>query len=191
LPTNQDIANAELHDRTLLLVARELASKARFRDTLQIAPLIVDRAAATELIIRLARAALSLGHSACAETLLELAQLEASKIDRPAQRAQSLLDIAADFSPILSARAFVVMQEAVSAVNEVPVRNAALDQRSAVSAAETEQAVELLHMGLGNALTALARVDFDRALFLSRQLTDKETSLTAQLAVCRGGLPSQ
>jgi hypothetical protein len=184
-----NISNAEMRDRTLLQIARELTSKARFKDAEQIVPFVSDGVARTDLMVRLAHAAFLLGHTASSETLLDLAELEASRIVRPYRRAESLLVIAADFSPLLLARAFAVMQEAVNAINEVPGRQAGSpDAEKAVSAGANTKAEELFHLDFVNSLTALGRLDFERALALSRQLTDKEISLTAQLAVCRGGL---
>jgi hypothetical protein len=170
-----NISNPEMRDRALLPVARQLMSKARIKDALLIAPLIQSRIARTDLIVRLAEAVIALGNTTCAKTLLDLAELEAAKIEKPFARAQSLLAIAADFSPFNSARAFIVMQEAVKVINETFIDANA-------------QAKWLLHLSFTNSLTALARQDFDRALLLAQQLTDKETSLMAQLAACRGGL---
>jgi hypothetical protein len=50
---------------------------------------------------------------------------------------------------------------------------------------------QLHEAGLEQVLTALARSDFERALYLAQQIATKETSVAAQLAVCRGGLSQQ
>jgi hypothetical protein len=184
-----NISNADMRDRALLPVARLLTSKARIKDAMLIVPLIQDRVSKTDLIVRLAQVAFTLNNTACARTLLGLAELEATKIERPFARAQSLLAIVAGFSPFDPARAFGVMQEAVKTINVIPEREpqAQGPEQTArtVSNAETE---DLFHLSFANSLAAIARLDFDRALLLAEQLTDKEISLIAQLAVCRGGL---
>lgn len=176
--TATNITNAQVRDRVALQVAQRLLSKARFRDAMLIARLIEDKVAKTELIVRLAQAAISLRNTSCAKTLLDLAELEATKIEAPVARARARLAIAAVFSAFDSSRAFAVMQEAVKSANETPARE--------LQVPGFEQ--EVFHQSLANSVTALARLDFDRALLLSEQLTDKQASLIAQLAVCRGGL---
>jgi len=84
-----NIANAEMRDRVLVPVARRLISKTCIKDALLIAALIQDRVARTDLIVALAQAAFSLRNTACARTLLDVAELEATKTERPFARADS------------------------------------------------------------------------------------------------------
>jgi hypothetical protein len=187
--TALNIANVEMRDRVLHPVARRLMSKARITHAMLVVELIQDRVAKTGLIIRLAQAAFSLRNTAHARTLLNLAEQEAGKIECPFARAQSLLAIVAGFSAFEPDRAFAVMQRAVKSINEIPAREPqALNPEQTASRVANAQTEELFHLGFANSLTALARLDFDRALLLSQQLTDKEISLIAQLAVCHGGL---
>jgi hypothetical protein len=154
-------------------------SKARIKEAMLIARLIEDRVAKTDLIVELASAALAWRNAACAKTLLELAGLEAAKIEGPKARARALLAIVARLSSFDPARAFVVMQEATRCINDSAGRQ---PER------QGPEREDLFDPGLMNSLTALARLDFDRALHLAQQLADKEMSLMARLAVCRGGL---
>jgi hypothetical protein len=187
--TALNIENAEVRDRALLAVARRLISKASIKDAMLIARLIQDRVDKTGLIVGLAQASLSLRNRACAKTLLDLAELEASKIERPLDRSRSLLAIVAGYSTFDPARAFAVMQAAVRSINEIPaLEQQALDPKQSASRVEDAKGEELFQLRFAAPLTALSRIDFDRALLLAQQLTDKETSLIAQLAVCRGGL---
>jgi hypothetical protein len=183
-----NIASADMRDRMLLAVARRLLAKARAKDALLIAPLVQDRAGKADLLIKLAQSAVAGGNLRCARTLLDLAGLEAAYIPCAFVRAQSLLAIAGSLSAPDSARAFTVMQEAVNAINEIPAAEPqALDAGPSNSCAAGAQAEDLFELGFAGSLTALARVDFDRALLMAQQLTGKEASLIAQLAVCRGG----
>jgi hypothetical protein len=184
-----NISSAEMRDRTLLTIARRLMSKARIKDALLIVSLIQDRVAKTDMTVGLAQAMFSLRNTVCARTLLDLAEVEAAKIERPFARAQLLLAIAAGYSPFDAARAFGVMQEAVKAINAIPARAPdAVNLKHPISDGANTQAEDLFNLGLVNSLPALARVDFERALLLSQQLNDNDISLIAQLAVCQGGL---
>jgi hypothetical protein len=174
-----NISGAQVRDRVLLPVARRVMSKARIKEAMLIARLIEDRVAKTDLIVELASAALAWRNAACAKTLLELAGLEAAKIEGPKARARALLAIVARLSSFDPARAFVVMQEATRCINDSAGRQ---PER------QGPEREDLFDPGLMNSLTALARLDFDRALHLAQQLADKEMSLMARLAVCRGGL---
>jgi hypothetical protein len=179
------ISNPEVRDRTLLPVARQLMSKARIKDAFLIATLIQDRSAKTDLIVRLAQAAFSSGDRTCSRTLLDVAELEAARIKKPLDRTRSLFSIVAGLSPFDPERAFAVMQEAVKTINVASER--LLESKEDGSGDRNVLGKRLLHLSVANSLTALARVDFDRALLVAQQLTDKDTSLMAQLAVCRGG----
>ncbi|HKP11621.1 MAG TPA: hypothetical protein VJZ91_05900 [Blastocatellia bacterium] len=182
-----NVAGPEARDRVLLAVARRLVLKAYIKDALLIVPLVQDRVAKTDLLVRLAQTALTLQKTQCAKTLLDLAGLEAAKIEGPFARAQSLLSIVISLSASDPARAFVVMQEAVDSLNEDSARESqALDPAPSEPEPASAQTDDLFQ-SFASSLTTLARLDFDRALRLAQQLTDKEASLIAQLAVCRGG----
>ena len=182
-----NIADPEARDRVLLAVARRLVSKAYIKDALLIVPLVQDQAAKTDLLVRLAQAALTLQKAQCAKTLLDLAGLEAAKIEWPFARAQSLLSIVAGLSASDPARAFVVMQEAVDSLNEVSARELQAPDPAPSEPEPAGAQTDDLFQSFASSLTTLARLDFDRALSLAQQLTDKEASLIAQLAACRGG----
>lgn len=183
-----NIANPEARDRLLLVVARRLLSKGCLKDALLIVPLLQDRVGKIDLLVKLAQAALASRKARCAKTLLNLAGLEAAEIEGSLVRAQSLLAIAAGFSAAEPARAFAVMQEAVDSLNETAAREPqALNPETADPYPANAPAEERFQLSFASSLTRLARLDFDRALLLARQLTDQKVSLMAQLAVCRGG----
>lgn len=181
-----NIANLEIRDRVLHPVARRLMSQARFKDAIPIARLIQDRAVKADILVRLAQVSLSSRNTACARTLLDLAELEAAKIETPLVRARSLLAVVAGLSAFDPARAFAVMREAVGFINDIPAQKLrAFNPEQAIPNIEVGELYQIIY---ASPLAGLARLDFDRALLLSRQLNGKEISLMAQLAACRGGL---
>ncbi|HKQ04522.1 MAG TPA: hypothetical protein VJ464_05290 [Blastocatellia bacterium] len=184
-----NIASREMRDRVLVAVARRLLSKARNQEAMQIVPLLADKVAKTELLVRLAQAASALRNSVGAKSLLELAEFEALKIERPAARARLLLAIVTGFAPFDSPRAFAAMQEAVNSLNAVVAGEAqAFNPEQDIPCALDAEPEGSLRSGLAGSLTSLARADYDRALLLAQQLAGKDISVIAQLAVCQGGL---
>jgi hypothetical protein len=104
------------------------------------------------------------------------------KLQARAARSRILLSVASSFSVFDLQRSFEVLQAAVKYLNGPQSASESEKKRQGASFDE------LYQMGFESTFAALARKDFDRALFLAQQLSDEETSVLAQLAVCRGGL---
>jgi hypothetical protein len=121
--------------------------------------------------------------------LLDEAEAEAIKAQPSFVRAQSLLTIVGSFSAVDTVRAFEVMQTAIKSINDIPAPG---DQKQFANdrpqPAAALKSAELYNLNFESTLAVLAQTDFDRALLLAQQLTIKDASLIAQLAVCRGGL---
>ena len=148
----------------------------------------------------LSGSALASRDRARATELLNEAESFAVKARPASARARSLLKIVSSFSAFDSVRGFEVMQVAVKAINEISVQQAESDRASKATATRTDAASgdaksreiirldEIRDSAFEDTLARLARTDFERALLLAQQLDGKETSVAAQLAVCRGGL---
>ena len=81
------------------------------------------------------------------------------------------------------------METAVKAINDVLAQSEASEPaRSNPGAAGEFETGELYGSGFEAAFAALGRADFGRAWSLAQQLTARDISVLAQLAVCRGGL---
>lgn len=167
----RSISNREMRDRVLAQVARRQTSEGRIDDAVAVALGIEDDTARVGALVKLAGAALASRDRVRAIELLDEAETEAVKAQPTIARAQSLLTIVGSFSTLDTVRAFEVMQTAIKSINDIPTRSA-----------------DLFNLNFESTLAVLAQTDFDRALLLAQQLTIKDASLIAQLAVCRGGL---
>ncbi|HJQ71368.1 MAG TPA: hypothetical protein VKA70_20485 [Blastocatellia bacterium] len=168
----RSISNRETHDRVLAQIARRQTSEGRIDDAVAVALDIQDNTARVGALVKLAGAALASRDRVRAIELLDEAESEAVKAQPSIARAQSLLTIVSSFSALDTVRAFEVMQTAIKSINDIPAPGSA----------------EQFSMSFESTLAVLAQADFDRALLLAQQLTIKDASLIAQLAVCRGGL---
>ena len=168
----RSISNAETRDRVLAQIARRQTSEGRIDDAVAVALDIEDDTARVGALVKLAGAALASRDRVRAIELLDEAEAEAIKAQPSIARAQSLLTIVSSFSALDTVRAFEVMQTAIKSINDIPAPGTA-DQ---------------FNLNFESTLAVLAQTDFDRALLLAQQLTIKDASLIAQLAVCRGGL---
>jgi len=123
-----------------------------------------------------------------------LNEAEASSVKaRPSiERARSLVKIANSFSGFDTVRGFEALQLAVKSINELlaPQRESSDEPGTGMRRGATRVFTldELYAASFEGTLAALAKTDFDRALSLAQQLAGNETSVVAQLAVCRGGL---
>ena len=104
-------------------------------------------------------------------------------------RARALIGVAGGFTAFDARRGFEAMQAAVEAINE------AVAQREAVEPAQSNPGAagecrpgELYGSGFEATLAALGRADFERVWSLAEQLTARDFTVLAQLAVCSGGL---
>lgn len=180
------ISDPATRDRVLAQIARRQTSEGRIDDAVAVAHRIEDDTARVGVLVKLAHAALASEDRARAAELLNEAEKEALRAAPHLARARALLTIAASFSTFDVLRSFEVMQAVVKAVNGIsPAREASQEN---VASRATPRLGELYHLDFESTLSALARADFDRALILAQQLTIKEASLIAQLAVCRGAI---
>ncbi|HVF89895.1 MAG TPA: hypothetical protein VNH22_07500, partial [Blastocatellia bacterium] len=174
----------------LVQIARRQSAEGRIEDAVAVARRLASGIERVEAIVRLAGTALALKDRARATELLNEAEGESMKMRAQVPRSRALLSIASSFSAFDTQRSFEVLQAAVKSLNGLPPAPEAEKTRGA--AEETTRAAasydELYQMRFESTFAALARKDFDRALFLAQQLADEETSVLAQLAACRGGL---
>jgi hypothetical protein len=185
----RSIANREMRDRVLAQIARRQTSEGRIDEAVAVALRIEDDTARVSVLVKLAGAVLASRDRVRAVELLDEAEAEAIKAQPTLARAQSLLTIVSSFSAVDTVRAFEVMQTAIKSINEIPASGeqkkfAGNQPPDAASSANAE----LYNLNFESTLAVLAQTDFDRALLLAQQLTIKDASLIAQLAVCRGGL---
>jgi hypothetical protein len=185
----RSIANREMRDRVLSQIARRQTSEGRIDEAVAVALRIEDDTARVSVLVKLADAVLASRDRVRAVELLDEAEAEAIKAQPTLARAQSLLTIVSSFSAVDTVRAFEVMQTAIKSINEIPAsgeqKKLAGNQPSDVAPSAS---AELYNLNFESTLAVLAQTDFDRALLLAQQLTIKDASLIAQLAVCRGGL---
>jgi hypothetical protein len=185
----RSISNAQTRDRVLAQIARRQTSEGRIDDAVAVALGIEDDTARVAALVKLAGAALASRDRVRAIELLDEAEAEVIKGQPSVARAQSLLTIVGSFSALDTVRAFEVMQTAIKSINDIPApggqKRVAGDQQAGAAALNRE---DLFNLNFESTLAVLAQTDFDRALLLAQQLTIKDASLIAQLAVCRGGL---
>ncbi|HYP25494.1 MAG TPA: hypothetical protein VE262_02140 [Blastocatellia bacterium] len=176
------ISDANVRDRVLIQIVRRQSAEGQIDDAVAIARRLASSVERIEATVRIAGAALALKDRVRATELLNEAEGESVKLQARAARSRILLSVASSFSAFDLQRSFEVLQAAVKSLNgPAPAPEAGKKPQGAGFD-------ELYQMGLESTFAALARRDFDRALFLAQQLSDEETSVLAQLAVCRGGL---
>jgi hypothetical protein len=185
-----------LRDRVLMQILRRNLTANSLDDALAIAHRIEDGTERVDALVTLAGAALRSGIISRATEILNEAEKVASGLRPLEARALCIWKVAGVFSSFDMVRGFEVTQAAVKAVNDAVrlVDNGSLLSLDAGEGSEApgKMSLDQLHeAGLEQVLTALARSDFERALYLAQQIATKETSVVAQLAVCRGGLSQQ
>jgi hypothetical protein len=187
------IADAQIRDRVLAQVVRRYASEGHTEDAVALSRRIESDSARIDALVMLSGASLASRDRARATELLTEAESYAVKARPSTARARSLLKIVSSFSAFDAVRGFEVMQAAVKAINEISSQQEEGKQSSKAIATNGEQPSpgELYDSNFDGTLAALARADFERALLLAQQLDGRETSLAAQLAVCRGGLATE
>jgi hypothetical protein len=176
------ISDGHVRDRVLIQIVRRHSAEGQIDDAVAIARRLASSVERIEALVRIAGAALALKDKVRATELLNEAEVESMKLPARAARSRILLSVASSFSAFDLQRSFEVLQGAVKSLNGLPPAPEAEKKRQAAGFDE------LYQMGFESTFAALARKDFDRALFLAQQLSDEETSVLAQLAVCRGGL---
>lgn len=184
-----EVAAAAIRDRVMIQIARRYSSAGRLDCAVAVARNIEDVVARASLLTSLAGAALASKNEARATDLLDEAA-GCALMERPSmRRALALIGIAGSFTEFDARRGFEVMQTAVKAINEVLAqREASEPERSNPGAAGEFETGELYGSVFEAAFAALGRADFGRARSLAQQLTTRDISVLAQLAVCRGGL---
>lgn len=179
------IKDASVRDRVLIQVIRQQSSKSRSEDLISLARRIENKLMRADAIVRLARAIPGSNDRLRVSEFLNEAESYAVKSSPSIEQARTLLSIVSVFSSFDDLRAFEVMQTTVKAINAT--RDEKADAKTPTQASESKTG-DIYNLNFENALTALAGSDFDRALLLAQQLSDKSVSLMAQIAVCRGGL---
>ncbi len=183
------IAAAAIRDRVMIQVARRYNSAGRLEGAVAVARRIEEPVARASLLTSLAGAALASKNGARSTDLLDEAEGCALMAPPSMRRALALVGIAGSFTAFDAKRGFEVMQMAVKAINEVLAqREASEPTRSYPGTAGEFETGELYGSGFEAAFASLGRADFDRAWSLAEQLTARDISVLAQLAVCRGGL---
>lgn len=190
------VSEPGLRDRVLAQILRRNLTANNLEDALAIAYRIEDGTERVDALVTLAGAALRSGVISRATELLNEAEKGASGLRPLSARAMCLLKVAGAFSSFDMVRGFEVTQAAVKAINDAarlgddrPLRPSEAGQGSVESGRMSLD--QLYEAGLEQLLTALARSDFERALYLAQEISAKETSVAAQLAVCRGALAQQ
>jgi len=187
------ISEAATRDRVLAQIVRRNSYEKRIEDGVVLARRITDDTARVELFVMLAGAARTSGDTVRASELLSEAAACSLKARPTLDRARSLVMIASSFAAFDTVRGFEALQSAVKAINDLSRQQE--DSRDEPSALGTKAKPsqpftleELNAASFESTLAALAKVDFEGALALARELPGEEASVIAQLAVCGGGL---
>jgi hypothetical protein len=190
------ISDGRMRDRVLAQIVRRYASGGQTEDAVAVARCIESDTSRVEALVMLSGAMLASKDRVRATELLNEAESYLLKAQSSPSRAHSLLKVASSFSTFDVVRGFEVMQTAVKAINEVSARQEGDKRQPPLVASEANDTgsfklSELYDSEFESTLTVLARADFDRALLLAQQLSGKDTSVVAQIAVCRGALAIQ
>ena len=190
------ISDAQMRDRVLGQIVRRYASEGQVEDAVAVARCIESGTSRVEALVMMSGVVLASKDRVRATELLNEAESYLLKAQPTASRAHSLLKVASSFSAFDVVRGFEVMQTAVKAINEVAARQEGIKRQQSLEAPSANNArpfniSELYDSEFESTLAVLARADFDRALLLAQQLSGKDTSVVAQIAVCRGALATQ
>ena len=190
------ISDGQMRDRVLAQIVRRYIAEGQIEYAIAVARCIESDTPRVEALVTLSGAVLASKDRVRATELLNEAEGYSVKARPTPSRAHSLLKIASSFSAFDVVRGFEVMQTAVKAINEASARpedgkRAQPPEASAANDARQMKLGELYDSELESTLAVLARADFDRALLLAQQLSGKDTSVVAQIAVCRGALATQ
>lgn len=184
------IANEVTRDRVLVQVIRRCLFEKRIEDALGLARRVADISLRADMVVTLATAALASRDIVRATELLDEAASYSAKAPL-LERARSLIRIAGGFAAFDDLRAFEMLQSAIKAINETKRQQDSKDEPASIiknSGPRNIALDDLNSASLERTLAALAHSDFDRALSLAQQLSPQETSIVAQLAVCKAGL---
>ena len=186
------ISGDETRDRVLVQIVRRQSFEKRTEDAIALARRIVGITTRVDVLVMLSTAALASNDTPLAFELLNEAEASLVKASPSIERARSLVKIANSFSGVDTVRGFEALQLAVRSINELIAQQRdssdepAMRMRSGATQVFTPD--EPYAASFEGTLVALAKTDFDRALSLAQELAGSETSVIAQLAVCRGGL---
>jgi hypothetical protein len=185
------ISGDETRDRVLVQIVRRQSSEKRTEDAVVLARRIAGVTTRVDVFVMLGTAALASNDTALAFELLNEAEASLVKASPSIERARSLVRIANSFSGVDTVRGFEALELAVKSINELIAEQQDLSDEPARPRRGATQGFtldELYAASFEGALAALAKTDFDRALSLAQEFAGSETSVVAQLAVCRGGL---
>jgi hypothetical protein len=186
------ISNDETRDRVLVQIVRRQSSEKRSEDAVALARRIAGVTTRVDVLVMLSTAALASNDTPLAFELLNEAEASLVKASPSIERARSFVKIANSFSGVDTVRGFEALQLAVKSINElIAQQRDSSDEPATQMRRGTTQVFtpgELYAASFEGTLVALAKTDFDRALSLAQELAGRETSVIAQLAVCRGGL---
>jgi hypothetical protein len=179
------IGAVAIRDKVLTQIGRRRTTEGQVEDAALIARTLEDPGSRAALLVAAAGAALAAPDRVRATELLNEAEVVGLKTERPIERAHAMLTVANSFAGFDTVRAFEVMQSAVRSLNQAFL--APDDLKQPADAPQLGNST-LYRLGLEETLASLARADFDGALLLAQQLSSKDASVIAQLAVCDGGL---
>ena len=186
------ITDDRTRDRVLVQIVRRHSSDKRIEDAVALTRRITDAPSRADLLVMISTALLASKDRARAIELLNEAEVGSLKTPPSIERARSLVKIAGSFAGFDPLRSFDTLQSAVKTINEITRQEEFKIEpppASARAAAAASLTLDELHAAsFEKTLAALARVDFERALFLAQQFAGEEASVIAQLAVCGGGL---
>jgi hypothetical protein len=189
------ISDAKLRDRVLGQIVRRYIAEGQIEDGIAVARRIEADTSRVEALVMLSGAALALKDRVRATELLNESEGYLVRGQPTLPRALSLLKIASSFSAFDVVRGFEVMQTAVKAINEIAGKQEESKRAQpleASAALDKERFKGVLYDSeFESTLAVLARADFDRALLLAQQLSGKDASVVAQIAVCRGALRTE
>ncbi|MFN2481523.1 MAG: hypothetical protein ABR554_08645, partial [Pyrinomonadaceae bacterium] len=148
----------------------------------------------TQLLAQLARLVAAKGDKEGAGRLLEEVWNQIGGRAKSQQQFGAQLDAAQIYAQVAPERAFEIVEAAISQVNEMLAAAEVVDgfgqdafEQDELKAQGGWVWAQLVHQ-CGNALGALARTDFERAVSAADRLQRPETRLVARIAVARGVL---
>ena len=174
------IEDSALRARVYAQGALRLLKLRRFDEATREIARVPDPGRRASLLVQLAGAAHARGDLVRAVQALTDAEREAGRATGASQRIQALFSIVSAFADIDPIRAFGTLQAAVDSVNRAA--------RAEDKALPLSKVPSPRSLNFNATFARLARIDFDGAWLLARQLDGRAPRLLAQLAVCRGGL---
>jgi tetratricopeptide (TPR) repeat protein len=193
------IDNTELRESldsfTRFQAASMLTSKNDTDTALRYARGVSNIAQRAVVFAKIARALFEQKNLARASEIMDEAEIITEKANTGMEKAQAALIIAEVRARLNPSQGFEKMNGVVKFFNQVensikPPKEQSFDI-NAMMLAMLNSIFRLEKPNFSSSFSLLARHDFNRALNLARELTNKEYSLAAQLAVCRSVLSKQ